>query len=120
MTLDENVKGIEQLNALIKEHTKDILQSKWKVGDLCLVFCRCPLATTNETAKQWNRGKIVEINSVQNSTTCFLTDYGHKINVELSSLMEMPEKFDRVLEGVTKCHLSSCIPTGKTFKDLSV
>ena len=120
VTLEDNVKGIKQLNALIQQHAKDTLMNKWKVDDICLVFCRCPLAITDTPIKKWIRGKIINLNSAQNTATCFLTDYGYEVNIELSSLMEMPEKYDRVLEGASKCHLSSCIPTGKNFSRNSI
>ena len=119
MTLDENVKGIDQLNNLVQKHAEETLQSKWKVDDVCLVYCSIPLATDGPE-KKWIRGKISELNAAQNSVTCFLSDYGHKVKVELNSLMEMPEKFDKVLDGATKCHLSSCVPTGKKLKDIPI
>lgn len=114
----DNLNGIEQLNAMINQHVKDTLESKWKIGDLCLVqskWIRNSFATPTVSDKNWYRGQIIELNADQSQANCFLTDFGHNVKVDLTDILEMPAKFDKLVEGATKCHLSSCVPTGERF-----
>ncbi|KAJ6632966.1 putative ATP-dependent RNA helicase TDRD12, partial [Pseudolycoriella hygida] len=94
VVLANKLKGFRSLRRLIEKFTNKstnlIPLSEVAVGRVCLAKVEC---STEEETPRYERAKIMNID--ETTVTIFLADYGSKMKVSVSDLMEIPEKFKK-------------------------
>uniref|UniRef100_A0A1B6FZG0 RING finger protein 17 n=1 Tax=Cuerna arida TaxID=1464854 RepID=A0A1B6FZG0_9HEMI len=104
ITFDNVQKQILKLSNEMTEYYESTAEESrdWEVGDLCAVL--------RETDKKWYRGLITEIDD----ETCkvYIKDLVEVVESTSLGIRTLDPRFNSVMDGSVKCHLSGIIPSG--------